>query len=213
MLSITLIIVILTAIISITAFSNKKVIDDLIFYGPAIEKQNQWYRLVTCALIHGGTFHLIFNMWALYSFGTMLEENFKILFDDKGGILYVALYLISQVISLLPTYVQHKGSDFYRSLGASGAVSGIIFASIFLFPLSGIGIILIPVSIPGFIFGFIYLGATMYLAKRGQDNINHSAHFWGAAAGIVLLLIFCYTLSNFDPVANFITQVKGYIGL
>ncbi|WP_207493737.1 rhomboid family intramembrane serine protease [Aridibaculum aurantiacum] len=213
MLSVTLIILILTAIISFTAFSNRKVIDDLIFYPPAITRRNQWYRFLSCALIHADPMHLIFNMWAFYMFGSMLENNFNYIFEEKGPILYVALYLISQIICLIPSYVQNKDNYYYKSLGASGAVSAVVFATIFLFPLTGVGIILIPIRIPGFIFGFIYLGITMYMARRGGDNINHSAHFFGAASGIVLLLIFCYAFSSFDPVQNFISQIRMYTGL
>jgi membrane associated rhomboid family serine protease len=213
MISITLVIVILTAIVSFTAMNNQKVINDLIFYPPAINKRNEWYRFVSCALIHADIMHLVFNMWALYAFGSILEENFKIIFDGKGGIFYVLLYVISQFICLIPSYTKHKEDYHYRSLGASGAVSAVVFASIFLFPLSGVGLLFIPIRIPGFIFGFIYLGITMYMARRGNDNINHSAHFWGSAAGIILLLIFCYAFSPFDPVDNFWSQVKTYIGI
>lgn len=213
MISITLTIVVLTAVISFTAFSNQKITDDLIFYPPAITQRNQWYRFVSCALLHADMMHLIFNMWALYLFGEQLEFTFKELFGNTGGILYVAFYIITQFVCLLPTYVKHKDDYHYKSLGASGAVSAVVFASIFLFPLTPLSLIFLPfIELPGFIFGAIYLGITMYLARRGKDNINHSAHFWGAAAGIVLLLVLCYTLTSFDPVSSFFIQVKSYFG-
>jgi membrane associated rhomboid family serine protease len=212
MISITLVIVILTAIISFTAFSKEKVITDLIFYPPGINKRNEWYRFISCALIHADTMHLIFNMWALYAFGSILEENFNVIFPGKGGVLYALLYVISQFVCLIPSYIKHKEDYHYRSLGASGAVSAVVFATIFLFPLNGVGLLFIPIRIPGFIFGFIYLAITMYMSRRGADNINHSAHFWGSAAGIILLVIFCYAFSIFDPIDNFWTQVKAYTG-
>src|SRR4051812_11435166 len=114
MISITLVIVILTAIVSFTAMNNQKVINDLIFYPPAISKRNEWYRFVSCALIHADIMHLVFNMWALYAFGSILEENFKIIFDGKGGIFYALLYVISQFICLIPSYVKHKDDYHYR---------------------------------------------------------------------------------------------------
>ena len=212
MLSITLIIIIITAIVSFTAFSNTKIIDDLIFYPPAISGHNQWYRFFSCALIHADIAHLAFNMWAFYLFGSMLETYFSQLFGSLGPVLYIALYVISQLLCLLPTYVQHKNSYHYRSLGASGAVSAVVFASIILNPLGGIGLLFLPFHIPGFLFAIIYLGITVYFSKRGGDNINHSAHFFGAMAGVGLLLIFCYSMSDFDPVSAFITQVRGYLG-
>ncbi len=213
MFSMTIIIAILTAIVSITSFNNQKVINDLIFYPPSISRRNEWYRFFTCALIHADIAHLAFNMLAFYSFGEILEQNFKELFGDKGGLMFVALYLISQFVCLIPTYLKHKDDYHYRSLGASGAVSAVVFATIFLFPLTGVGLLFIPIRIPGFIFAFIYLGVTMYMARRGGDNINHDAHFWGAAAGIILLFLFCYGFSNFDPVANFVSQIRMYTGM
>lgn len=212
MITITLAIVILTAIVSLTANSNQKVIDDLIFYPPPITQRNQWYRFISCALIHADLMHLAFNMWAFYSFGSALEKYFAQLFPGKGGILYIIFYVVAQFICLLPTYIKHRNDYGYKSLGASGAVSAVVFATIFLIPQQGVGILFIPFPIPGFIFAFIYLGLTMYMSKRGGDNINHSAHFWGAMAGIVLLIIYCYAFSTFDPVSNFLFQVRTYIG-
>jgi membrane associated rhomboid family serine protease len=210
MLSITLVIVILTAIISITAFRNNKVINDLIFYPLAVSRRNEWYRFLSCALVHADVAHLAFNMLALYMFGRNLEVMYSFIFPGKSGLFFVLLYVISQVICLVPTFIKHRDSYHYRSLGASGAVSAVVFATIFLSPLDRVGLLIIPVMIPGFIFAFIYLGITMYLARRGTDNINHSAHFWGSAAGVILTIIFCYAFSSFDPVANFVNQVTSF---
>src|SRR4028119_505894 len=181
-MSITLIIVILTAIVSFTAFSNQKIIDDFIFDPPAIANRNQWYRFFSAALIHGDITHLAFNMFSFYSFGEYVEANFKYLFGPLGPLLYIALYVISQFLCLLPTYFKNKDNYYYKSLGASGAVSAVIFAGIFLTPLQKIGILFIPIGIPGFIFGFIYLAITAYLDRKGGGNINHSAHLYGAVA-------------------------------
>ena len=209
-MSITLIIVIITSIISITAFSNQKVIDDLIFNPPAVTNQNQWYRFLSCALIHADVPHLIFNMYSFYMFGAAVEGSFRELFGSLGPILYVALYIISQFLCLLPTYVNNKDNYYYRSLGASGAVSAVIFAGIFLSPLQKLGIIFIPIGIPGFIFGFLYLGFSVYLDRKGSSNINHSAHFYGALAGIMLLIVFGYAFSKYDLLQNFIYQIKSF---
>ena len=209
-MSITLIIVILTAIVSFTAFSNQKIIDDFIFDPPAIANRNQWYRFFSAALIHGDTFHLAFNMFSFYSFGEYVEANFRILFGPLGSLLYLALYVISQFLCLLPTYFKNKDNYYYKSLGASGAVSAVIFAGIFLAPLQKIGILFIPIGIPGFIFGFIYLAITAYLDRKGGGNINHSAHLYGAVAGIVLLIIFGYAFSQEPILQNFIYQIKSF---
>src|SRR5918993_922216 len=155
-LSITVIIVIITALVSIGGFSNPKIIDDLIFYPPAVTRQNQWYRFFTCGLIHADVGHLAFNMLALYLFGRNVELYFAYVFGDSGKFVYLVMYITALAVSVLPTYFRHKNDYHYRSLGASGAVSAVVFASILFDPISGIGLLFIPIYIAGFIFGFIY---------------------------------------------------------
>lgn len=208
MITITMVIVILTAVISFTAFNNSKITNDLIFYPPAITEQNQWYRFFTCALIHADIPHLVFNMWGLYIFGENLESAFTYIFPTLGKFLYVALYLFAQFFCMVPTYVKNKDNHLYQSLGASGAVSGIVFASIVLFPTAKLGLLFLPFYIPGFIFGILYLVASYYMGKRGRDNINHEAHLFGAIAGAAFTVIACYVFSNFDPVKNFVSQIS-----
>lgn len=211
MLSITLIIIIITAIISFTSFNNEKTIGDLIFYPPAVTNNNQWYRFWSCALIHADIGHLAFNMISLYFFGEAVERFFETRFPGMGKTLYVGLYLVTQFLCLMPTYLRHKNNPNYRSLGASGAVSAVVFVGIFLDPTNRIGLFIIPPIIPGFIFAPIYLLISAYLGKRGGDNINHSAHIWGALAGIAYLLVVSYTLSPFDPIRFFISQVQTFL--
>ena len=135
-LSITLIIIIITVIISFSAFSNQKIIDDLIFYPPAVTKQNQWYRFITCGLIHADVPHLIFNMFSLYMFGEFVERSFAspILFAEKGKFMYLGMYIIALFVCLIPTFIRHRNDYYYRSLGASGAVSAVVFAGILFDP-------------------------------------------------------------------------------
>lgn len=208
--SITNIIIAITAIVSFSAFNNQKVTDDLIFTPPAIDRRKQWYRFLSCALIHADIGHLAFNMFSLFMFGKIVEETFGELFGAKGAVLYILLYVLSQFLCLLPTYFKNKDNYYYRSLGASGAVSAVIFAGIMLYPLQKVYLFFIPVGIPGFIFGFIYLGVTAYLDRKGDGNINHSAHMFGALAGIGLLLVFGFALSPYNLVENFIEQVKSF---
>lgn len=210
MFSITIVILILTCIISFTAFSNQKVIGDLIFYPPAITQRNQWYRFITNGVIHADIAHLAFNMFSFYLFGNFVEKDFMYLFNENGKILFLAMYITALAVCLIPTYFQHKDNYHYRSLGASGAVSAVVFAGIFLNPTIKIGLIIIPPIIPGFIFGPLYLVLSAYMAKRGGDHINHSAHFWGAVWGIVFVIITCLLLTGFNPITNFLVQVSNY---
>jgi membrane associated rhomboid family serine protease len=211
MITITISIVLLTAVISFTAFSNEKVMDDLIFYPPSITNQNQWYRFITCGLIHADIMHLVFNMYSFYLFGDIVEKAFGFIFGEVGKILYVLLYVSALIVSILPTYFNHQNDYRYRSLGASGAVSAIIFAGIFLYPTLGMGIFPIPFHIPGFVFGPLYLGISYYLANKGQGNINHSAHIWGAIYGIVFLIITSSFLSKMNVFENFYNEVFNYL--
>ena len=211
MLTITLIILLITCVISFTAFSNHKITNDLIFYPTAISNHHQWYRFITCGFIHADIMHLAFNMYTFYLFGNMVERALGEIFGESGKALYIILYIASLVVCLLPTYFQHKDDYHYRSLGASGAVSAVIFVGIFLYPTMGMGIFPIPFSIPAFIFGPVYLLISAYLAKKGHGNINHSAHIWGALFGIVFLVITCQFMSEFRPMDHFISEISAYL--
>jgi len=210
-ITVTIIILLLTCVISFTAFSNEKITNDLIFYPPAVTNHNQWYRFITCGFIHADFLHLAFNMYTFFIFGKMVESAFIEIFGRSGTALYTILYKSSLVACLLPTYFKHKNDSYYRSLGASGAVSAVIFAGIVLYPTMGLQIFPIPINIPAFIFGPLYLIVSAYLAKKGHGNINHSAHIWGAVFGILFLLVTCQFLSDFRPVEHFVEQVSGYL--
>lgn len=213
-LTITILIVIITCVISIPAFSSEKIKDDLIFDPPAITYRNQWYRFITCGFIHADFFHLAFNMLALWSFGRSIEAYFSDLFElPFGKVLYATMYLLALVISLLPTYFKHKESYHYRSLGASGAVSAVIFAGLMLEPRTSVGIMFIPIPIKGYIFGPLYLIISSYLSKRGQDNINHSAHIWGALFGVVFIITACMLFSDYNVLEQFVRKVRLDIGI
>ena len=174
-LSITLIIIIITGIISFTAFNNEKIVNDLIFYPPAITRQKQWYRFFTCGLIHADIAHLLFNMLSLYLFGEFVENSFSspILFAEKGKWLYLLMYVLALFVCLIPTFIRHKNDYYYRSLGASGAVSAVVFAGILFNPTAKLGFFFIPPIIPGYIFGPLYLIISTLLEKKSKDNINH----------------------------------------
>jgi membrane associated rhomboid family serine protease len=211
-LSITIIVIIITVLVSIGGFSNQKIINDLIFYPPAVSQQNQWYRFFSCGLIHADVGHLIFNMLSFYFFGRFVEDAFIQFFPESGKWLYLGMYVSALFISLYPTYLKHKNNYSYRSLGASGAVSAVIFAGLIIAPTEKIYLFFIPIGIPGFIFAPLYLLLTAYMDRKGGDGINHSAHLWGALYGVVFIVIVGYA-AGYDIVTYFITSVKQYLGL
>ena len=210
-MNVTIIIVIITCVVSFIGFSNQRVIDELIFNPPAIYYRREWYRFFTCGLIHADIMHLAFNMFSFYVFGRLVENTFLQIFGAKGPILYGVMYIAALFACLVPTYSQHKENYNYRSLGASGAVSAVIFAGIMLYPTQGISLLFIPIAIPGFVFGPVYLLITAYLSRRGGSYINHSAHLWGALFGIAFLIVTALALSSFNPVTWFVNQVESYI--
>lgn len=192
-MTITFTIIIITALVSISAFSNQKVINDLIFYPPAISERRQWYRFITCGFIHADWGHLIFNMLSLYFFGRALEVYFPH-YGLMGNAAYVFLYISALFVSMVPTYFKHKEDHYYRSLGASGAVSAVITAAAIFTPWNMIYIMAI-IPIPAIVYVVLFIVISAYMGKRGQDNINHDAHLWGALYGLVFTLILIYAFN------------------
>ena len=209
-LSITLIIIIITTLVSIGGFSNQKVINDLIFNPPMINKHNQWYRFITCGIIHADYAHLIFNMLSLYLFGRFVEENFTQIFGDLGKWLYLLMYVSALIVSLLPTYFKHINDYYYRSLGASGAVSAVIFAGLMIAPETEVYLFFIPIPIPGFIFAPLYLLISALLERKGGSNINHSAHIWGAIYGLLFIIV-AGKLVGYDAISEGVNRIKFYM--
>ena len=209
-MTITVIIIIITVLISISAFSKEKIMNDLIFYPPAVANDNQYYRFITCGFIHADYGHLIFNMISLFLFGQIVETYFQYIFGGAGKILYLAMYILALIASLLPTYFKNRNNSYYRSLGASGAVSAVIFAGIMLEPTNKIGLLIFPVMIPGFVFGPLYLLISAWLDRKGGDNINHSAHIWGALFGVLFLIVAGQATGEYNVVEEFATKVRYY---
>jgi len=186
MLSMTLVIIIATALISWAAFNNPRLLDRLILWPPAIERQKQYDRLVTHGFIHADFGHLLFNMITLFFFGAQVEGVFAERITVFG---YLLFYLSAIVVAILPTYSRHRHDAYYRSLGASGAVSAVLFASILMSPWTGIYIFFIPIPVPAILYAVLYVGYSIWMDRRGTDNVNHSAHLWGAAYGVMFTLI------------------------
>jgi membrane associated rhomboid family serine protease len=169
-----------------------------------VKHKNQTYRFFTHAFVHADWIHLFVNMFVLYSFGTAVESFFGEIFGNKGIVYFIILYLGGILFSSLPSYGKHQSNPYYSSIGASGAVCAVLFSSILIQPMAGIGLLFIPIHIPAFIFGPLYLTYEAYGSKKLNDNIGHDAHFWGAIYGIVITLIFNYRIG-----IMFIEQIKG----
>ena len=174
----------ITCVVSWIAFNNRKLADRLILWPPAIDKHKQYDRLVTYGFIHADFMHLLFNMITLYFFGTQIEA----LMTDVVGIwVYPVFYLSALVVSILPTYLKNQHNPNYLSLGASGAVSAVLFAFILVAPWQRIFVLFIP--LPAIVFAVLYVAYSIWMDRRGGDRINHSAHLAGAAYGVMFLII------------------------
>lgn len=184
-LSITIGIIAITCLVSFSAFSSQKIMNDLIMWPVEVKAKNQWYRFLTSGFLHGDWMHLIFNMVTLLMFGQFVEARCE---ELSGKWMFLVLYFGGMVIADIPSYLKNKNNYNYRSLGASGAVSAVVFAGILFYPTAKMGFFFIPPIIPAYIFGPLYLLYCVYAGKQQNDNINHDAHFWGALFGLVFPL-------------------------
>ncbi len=177
----TLILIVITGIVSLTAFNNRKTFNDLMMYPPAIEK-GQFYRFLTSGFIHADYNHLIFNMLTLYFFGRAVES---VMGEISGKLGFLALYLGGIIVSDIPSYLKNRHNSSYASIGASGGVSSVVFAYILFAPWQWFAF----PPVPAIVYGAGYLAYCVYMSKKGSDGINHDAHFWGAIYGIVFTII------------------------
>ncbi|MFC3551742.1 rhomboid family intramembrane serine protease [Lysobacter cavernae] len=180
----TFILIAVTVLVSWQAFERPNLLNRLILWPPAIDRNKQYDRLLTHGFIHADWSHLLFNMITLYFFGRVIESVMSQLIGPLGFVLF---YLSAIVIAILPTYLRHRHDPHYRSLGASGAVSAVLFAYILLQPWSLIIVFFLPM--PAIVYAVVYIGYSIWMDKRGGDNINHSAHISGAIYGILFMLL------------------------
>ncbi|MBD8525079.1 rhomboid family intramembrane serine protease [Pseudomarimonas arenosa] len=181
---ITLGIIAITVLVSWAAFSNQKLLSSLILWPPAIQRNYQFHRLISYGLIHADFNHLLFNMITLFFFGRVMEGFFV---HFVGWLGYLGFYLGAIVCSVLPGYFRNRHNPHYRTLGASGAVSAVLFAFILLQPWSMLFVFFLP--LPAIVYAVIYIGYSLWQDHHGKDNINHSAHLWGAAYGVVVVYL------------------------
>lgn len=152
--------------------------------------EKRYHTVITSGFIHGDLQHLLFNMITFFFFAFTLEKIMVSIAGVAGHFHFVAIYLISLVLSDVTTIYKHRNNPSYYSLGASGAISAVLFSFILFAPLEKIGIFLFPIEIPAPIFAILYVAYSIYAGKRGQDNINHEAHLSGAVLGLLLTIIF-----------------------
>lgn len=204
---ITLAIILISGIMSYLAEENQHYKSRWLVSPYFIKHKQQYYRMISGGFIHQGYLHFGINMYVFFMFGQPLEHQFAILFGNElGMILYASLYLLGIIFANLLSLYKYQNTPNYAALGASGAVSAVVFSMIMFNPLQGIGIIFIPnFFIPGFIFATLYLLYSSLMANRGQDNVDHGAHFMGAIFG------FLFTVIIYPPIWHeFLTKILGW---
>lgn len=191
------IIFVFTIVTSLYAFYDNSVYGKFMLHPYSVSKGNSIYTLITSGLIHADWMHLFFNMFTFYAFAFTLERL-------MGSWQFGLLYFLGLILSDIPTVFKHKDNFHYNSLGASGAVSAVLFSYILFNPMSKIYIMFIPIGIPAVVFGFLYLIYCAYASRNSRDHINHDAHFFGALTGLIFTIIF-------EPgiIQNFISALTG----
>jgi membrane associated rhomboid family serine protease len=198
-MTITVLIIIITCLVSVPLLNNEDGKEKVLFWPYEINHRKEYFRFFSGALVHADLMHLAFNMMTLYSFGSAIETFlYPVYFQDKSRLLYVLLYVLGAVFASIPDYIKYREVYAYRALGASGAVSGVIFAAILLEP---------SIDIPGWLFGVLFLALSAYLAKRGRDNIGHSAHFWGGVFGLVFTYIAVRMFTDVNVLERFVKAI------
>lgn len=191
------IIFVITLATSLLAFSNENIYGNFILNPYNVSRGYKVYTVITSGLIHKDWNHLFFNMLSYYFFAFQLEA---LLGHWQFGVLYV----LSLILSDLPSIQKHKEDIWYNSLGASGAISAVVFSFIMFAPTAQMGLILIPIHIPAWIFGILYLIYCHFASKHARDNVNHDAHLYGALSGIVITFALHHNIFN-----EFVSQFNG----
>lgn len=184
---ITYIIIGITVITSYSAFTNVDLLNRLIFYPVDVKNKNELWRFITHGFIHADMGHLIFNMLTLYFFGRQVEASFQYMFGNPY--VYPIFYLTALIFSSLPSYAKHNDNAYYRSLGASGAISAVLFTTIIFDPWQTL-LLNFFIPVPALLFAVGYIVYSSYMSKKANDNIGHDAHLYGALYGLVFPIVF-----------------------
>lgn len=193
---ITYSIIAITVVVSLIVFNNHDLKYKLLFYPYGMNAPKEYYRFISHGFIHADYIHLFFNMFTLYSFGRIVEGK---LFNKPQ---YIIFYLSALAASSIFDFIKNRNYSGYAALGASGAVSAVVFATLIFSPWeAGVALFGI-IELPNIVFAGLYIYYCIYMAKKGGDNIGHNAHLWGSLYGFA----FTGTIHP-DMLVNFFYQL------
>ena len=195
-------IIILTIGLSLLAFQNYSFYEKALFRPYLIKHSNEWWRWISSGFIHQDYMHLIVNMLSFYFFADVMLKHFNTISHSTNGLLFLLFYLSALVMSGMYSYYKYQNSYGYAALGASGAVSAVIFSFIVVSPLSSIYLYYV-IKIPAWLFGILYLYYEYAMGKKQIDNVGHDAHFFGAVYGFIFPILI-HPESGLDFLRNFI---------
>ena len=178
--------IIVTAAVSIACFNKYQLFERLSLKPYRVVQHQEWWRIITHGFVHADWIHLLVNMFTFWSFGGYIETAFEYLGFGKWA--FLTLYFGGMIAASISDIIRYRNAEWYTSIGASGAVSAVLFAAIFLSPWDKI-LLFAVIPIPGILFGVLYLAYCQYMARQGGDNINHNAHFYGAVFGFVFPIL------------------------
>jgi membrane associated rhomboid family serine protease len=205
--------ILLYAIIGVTVLiffqsqNNYSMVDRGLFKPYNVKHYREFHRLITSVFLHADINHLIFNMFSLYMFGRFLVEGWSDTYGPTAAtIQFGLLYFLGGLFAEIWPYSKYQDHVYYASLGASGAVSAVVFAAVLWHPTLPMSLLFIPVSFPAYVFAPIYLVAEYLMMKSGKTNIGHEAHIGGAIFGLLFVL-----LLNPQKGKDFIDIITGLI--
>lgn len=206
-LSITTVILLITGFTSYRAFNDRQLFNNLMHYPVAEKRNKEYYRLITSGFIHKDWLHLGINLIVLMSFGELAETLYKsYLGVGLGSIMYILMYLLAIVVADIPSYIKHQNNPGYSAIGASGAVSAVVFVGILFFPWENIELYFF-IPIPYIIAGVAYIMYSSWASKNRNDNVGHDAHLYGSLFGFTATIIIFYLFANINVLAYFTQQL------
>lgn len=199
----TYILIGVTVLTSLKGFSDSDFLYKWMNNPVRIRENKEYYRLISHQFIHGDAAHLFFNMFALYGFGNLVE-SYYIYFKgvELGEFNFIALYIMGGIFASFISLIRHKNNPNYNSLGASGAVSAVLFAAILLQPTSHVFFFFI--EMPAYVFGPLYIALEFYLDRKKNTGVAHDAHISGALFGLTFIC-----LTNFEAVRATFINIFG----